>query len=289
MKNKLILSIIAIILIQIYLANALTIASVSISPQQIAPGGNAKISLEIKNNLEEDLTNVEISLDLKDLPFAPYQSSSETTFDEIREDRSKTAEFEVVALSNAESGTYKIPVKLSYKDSEGEKVEKTSYISLIINSKPDLQIDYEGNLIKGKNNELTIKIVNSGLSSVKLLSLEVSGISGLKILSSKAVYIGEIDSDDFDSAEFKVFVSENSASFIGLPVKLSYKDALNNNYEENKNLQLRTYTTEEAVKLELITKSNTFTIIIAVVVLIILYLIYRLIRKRLRRKKESQE
>jgi hypothetical protein len=280
---KITLSIILGILL-INLASALTITSVSSYPAQIEPGENAKITLEIKNNLDQDIENVEISLDLENVPFAPYQSSSEKTISKIREDKTKDIEFAVMALGDAESGTYKIPVKIRYNETE-----KISYISLIVNSEPSLEIEYEGNLIKGRNNELTIKIINSGLSDVKSLSIEVSDAVGIQILNSKYVYIGNIDSDDFDSANFKVLVNENAPISVNLPIKLSYRDSLNKVYGENKNIELRTYTEKQATRLGLIKKSKLGQIAISIIILVVLFVIYRKMRKRLRKKREREK
>ncbi len=271
------------ILILTSLASAITISSVTSDPRQIEPGQKAQIKIDLENNLNEDLTNIQISLDLKDIPFAPYQSSSETIIDELDEGDDKRIYFEVQAIADAKAGTYKIPVTIKYND-----IARTSFISLIINSKPELKLDYEGNLIKGKNNEITLTITNTGLSEIKLLSLEVKDTIGLQFLGQKYVYIGNLDSDDFDSADFDVFISATSPSTISLPVELSYKDATNKDYKENQNLILKTYTQQEAIKLGLIQKNNTLTYVGAIVVLIILYLIYRAIRKR-RKKKALEE
>ena len=144
-------------------------------------------------------------------------------------------------------------------------------------------------LIKGQSSELIIRIVNSGLGDVKLLSLELETVRGMRILDNKKVYIGDIDSDDFDSVEFKLKVDENAPSIISLPIKLNYKDFQNNNIEENKNLELRIYTKEQAINLGLVKKSNTLVIVIGIIILIILFLVYRAIRKKLKKKRLGQE
>ena len=284
--SKILAYVILALIVMLNLSSALTIESFSTSPQEVAPGKAIILNIELKNNLEEDAQEISISLDLKDLPLAPYKSSSEASFDEIKEGKAKEVEFELIAESNAETGTYKIPIDISYKLDNETKIKK-SFVSVVVNSEPELRLSYEGSIIKEKTNELTIKIVNSGLSEVKLLSLNIEDVSGLKVLNSKQVYIGDIDSDDFDTAEFNVLVSEKAPSSLSLPVKLSYKDSLNNQKEENINLQIKTYTNEEAIKLGLIKKSNIGMIAFAIIILIILYLVYRRLRKKLNMKKKE--
>ena len=137
---------------------ALVIDSVSMYPSEIAPGETAVITIGIENDGKEDITNVVVILDLTgiiesdmpgvpaitlDIPFAPYESSSEHSFDKIEEDETDYAEFEIIALSNAKSGVYKIPLKISYYDKEGEKHERDSLIGITVNSEPIIGVNIE--------------------------------------------------------------------------------------------------------------------------------------------------
>src|SRR3989338_3974305 len=115
-RTKTISAFIFILLIGISLASALTINSVSTSPDEVAPGEISKIRIEIVNNGDETVTDVSVSLDLSIVPFAPFDSSSEFSIDEIKKDRTKQADFEISALNDAKSGNYKIPVKISYME-----------------------------------------------------------------------------------------------------------------------------------------------------------------------------
>jgi len=283
------------------LTSALVINAVSTSPSEIAPGENSFISIEIENNGNSDIEEVSVSLIFKEvfrdalgnvvasneLPFAPYDSASEVSFDEIRENKEETAEFKIKALSDAESGTYKIPVEIKYTENEIEKM-KTSLISLSVNAKPIIGASLEdGLLLKGQENTIAIKIVNKGLSNVKFLEVEIGKGSYYTLLSQKSVYIGDIDSDDFDVAEFKMLFKETSPSIVNLPVKVIYKDALNNEYTEEFNLEARVYTQDEAIKLGLLKKSNTMTYVIVIIVLIIIWITYRRIKKRRKLKASS--
>lgn len=280
----------------INLASALTITSVSSTPDEVQPGEKVSLSIEIENKLDIDVTDVVVSLNLNGdvqknipaAPFSPYQSSSEIKIGDLDEDDEDTAEFELIADANAELGSYKIPVEISYNDGTAIKNEE-GLVSLIVSAEPRLEISADGNnLIKGKNAVLGIKIVNSGLGGAKFLSVKLNEGTGFKIIGSNSVYIGSIDSDDFDTAEFNIFVNEN-AGIINLPVEIDYTDARNNEKTENMQLTLTTYTQQQAIQLGLIQKSNLPLIIGSVVIVVILFLIYRSLRKRLKKKKLSQE
>jgi len=272
---------IAVIFLGFYLismigvTSALIINSVSMNPNEIAPGETAKINIEIENDWNEDVNDVSVVLDLKDVPFAPYDSSSEDSFDEIRDGKSKIAEFKIIALNDAKSGIYKIPLEINFYDENNNKSTKKSLISLVVNSKPVIGVDVkDGLLLKGKENNLEIKIINKGLSDVKFLEIETEEGNYYTLLSGKNIYIGDIDSDDFDSADFKIYFKENTPDTITLPVSITYKDSVNKKYTENFNLQVDVYTKKKAIEL-----------------VIILWFIYRKIKKRrkLKRTKLQEE
>lgn len=271
------------------LASALTITSVDTTPKIIAPGESSIIKIGVENEGDDDVEDVSVSLGLTNVPFAPYGSSSEISFDEIKDGRIKYAEFEIIALSNAESEIYKIPLEISYKiKGETQANTKKSLIGISVSSKPIIDVGIEdGLLLKAQENEFSVKVTNKGLSNVKFLEIELRGGIYYTILSQKNVYVGDVDSDDFDTADFNIFFKENAPSSVNLPVVVRYKDGLNNEYEENFNLQATTYTKKQAMDLGLITKSNTQTYIIAVIAVVVIYFIYRSIKKR--RKKRMAE
>jgi len=285
--NKLI-GVLFILALLIGNSSALIISSVSTTPQEIAPGEVSIVEIGVENNGEEDINDVSVSLNLKDIPFAPYLSSSEFNFDEIKNGKTRFADFKIRALSNAQSGIYKMPVSISYSE-EGETKERDSLISIAINSQPiiDAQVE-EGLLLKGTENTLAVRMVNKGLSDIKFLEIDLEKGSDYSALSPEKVYIGDLDSDDFDSAEFKINIKENSPTNLKIPVTIRYKDSLNKEYEEKINLDAKVYSKEQAIQLGLIQQNNTFIYIVIAVVLIIAYLIYRRVRKRIKRKKEKE-
>jgi len=271
-------------------ADALTISSVDVSPEQIIPGGTAEITLNLENNFDRTLSDIEVYLDFSSekVPIAPYGSGAEMSIEEIKSDKSKTLIFSVIALSDAKPGVYKIPVMIKYTDN-GTEVKKSSLISLSINSNPMLYITAEDSiLIKGQGNTLSIKIVNNGLSDVKLLTIKLNEVIGINMLSQSEVYIGELSSDNFDSAEFKIFVSENAPGLLNMPVELRYRDAANNELKETKNLEINAYSKEEAISLGLIKRNNSLGIAITIAVLVIAFIIYGRIRKKRRQKAARQ-
>lgn len=300
MKEKILILILAlsiIIIATFNLSSALTISNVQTSPGSIQPGQTFILSFDVENNVQEDIDDVSVSLLLNGynlqnyaaVPFSPYQSSNTQTFDEIREDKSKNAEFELIANSDADSGTYKIPVQIEYEIGSNKTTE-IGVISVIVNAKPILSANSESSgIIKGQKNDLTIKIVNSGLGDAKFLNVKIKAINGASIIGADSFYIGNINKDDFDTIQLSLSVNQNSPSIISIPLEITYKDSSTKEYTETKDVAVKAYTRDEAINLGLIQKSNTAVYVSIIIFLIIAYIIYRIIRRYLKKRKNNQE
>ncbi len=287
-KLKTILGVIFLMLIYLNLISALSIESLVIRPDEIMPGENVFINMVLKNDGDLDAKNVIVSVDITNFPFKARESP-EISFNKIREGRQEVAGFTVTALTNAQSGVYKIPVKITYADEEGKEFEKNSILTISINSPLllDLRIG-DGLILKGEDNELTIRVTNKGLGDAKFLELGLQESPSYDIISSNKIYIGDVDSDDFESADFDIYIKGTAPNSLNLPVILKYRDILNNDYSESILVNIRTYSRQDAAELGLINNDNTLTIVFAVVAVILIYIIYRIIRKK-RRKKKIEE
>ncbi len=266
--------------------SALTISDVRTVPSEVAPGQNARISIDIENNLNDDVENVDVLLDFSsvEVPIAPFEGSSEKTIGDINSDDKETASFNVIILPGAKSGIYKIPVKVTYNVvNQNVTLQKNGTISLVVNSQPEVRVSAEGNLVKGVEREIILRVINEGLSDIKLASIQVSQPNFATISSSLYEYLGNIDSNDFDSVDLKIVANENSPPYISIPVFITYKDSTNKDFTQSETVTLKVYSQDEAKKLGLI-KSPNYTLYIIVGVLILVYVFYR-IRKNIRKKK----
>jgi len=292
MKKTILIFILGIYLISILsLVSALTISEVSTSPNEVESGKTLDVSIIIKNDGDNDLKDVSVSLDLTNVPFAPFDSSSETSFDEIRESREKEALFTLIALNDAKSGIYKIPINVKYTEdiTDAQQKTKTGLISITINSKPIIDVQQSDSLlIKGQEGKINIKIVNKGLSDIKFLETELGSSTYYSLTSSNKVYIGDLDGNDFDTAEFSAFFKATSPTTLEIPVTITYKDIFNKEYKEDFSVPVKVYSQQDAISFGLIKKSNTTTYIVIAVVLVVIYIIYNRIRKR-RKMKKMQE
>ena len=290
MKNKTIVLTAVLVLLVINLfsiASALSLRDVSVSPSEVAPGEKTELSFSVKNSFDDDIKNVQIalllianpSLGISESAFAA-SSSSVVSFDEISSEKSKTASFDLIAKPDSDAGVYSIPVLVSYTSNNVPKQEMFS-VSATINAKPVFVLSQETRLMQNQKNTISIKITNTGLAKAKFLEVEL-GSGNYDLITGDKVYIGDLNSDDYDTASFDIFT--RTSSLISFPVTLRYRDSTNQQYTESFAVTSKVYSRDEAIKIGLIQKSRTELYIGIIILLIVVYLVYRWIKKRRKRK-----
>lgn len=269
------------LLVIMLITNASALVISNVDADVLMPGQEGRLSIIVKNNLDNDVEDVSLALDFSNLPLSATDSSEET-IDEIDDGDKETFSFRIRAESNAKTGDYKIPYTLTYKNASSIQ-EGT--LSVRVSAKPDISFSVSAeNQIIGQKGKITLKIINKGLGEAKFVSVKAFA-NGFALVSENEVYIGNIDSDDFDTAIFDVLFKSKNPVFSAL---VEYKDIDNKAYSKNIEMPITAYTTEEAIQQGLLKKSKAFLYIIAIAILIIIWLIWRAIRKR-RRMQKSRE
>src|SRR3989344_5796103 len=217
----------------------------SIDVPQLAPGQEGQIRIEIENILTEDVQDVSLSLSFTNLPFIPI-GTSEQSVDEIQEDDEENFVFRIKANSNTIPSDYEIPYTLKY-EVNGEAKERKGTIGVSVSAQvlPD----------------------------------------GLTLLSEDEVYIGEVASDDFETAAFDVLFNKVNADLTAI---VEYKDFDNKLVTETINLPVTVYSKEKALELGIIQPNKVPYYIGGIVLIIILFIIYRSIKKRRRLRRSMQ-
>jgi len=289
MRNSIKLLAIGMVVLQLFsLASALTINDVLTNPGKVEPGSSVSLEIELENEFGDDISDVEVGLEFttssgSEVPLSP-EVSSVVYVDEIEEDDEETVKFNLIADADAEAGTYKIPVVMTYLvNGDVERTTKKFTVSVTISAEPILVLSTESNLIRNRINELEVRITNTGLAEAKLLEVELQDSALYEIVSSNKVYIGDLDSDDFDTADFSVVLKNSGA--VSFPVLLKYRDATNEQIVKTETLNVKVYSEDEALQIGLIQKNNTLTYVGVVIGLIVVWLIWRILKKRRKRKK----
>jgi LPXTG-motif cell wall-anchored protein len=247
----------------------ISVESITSLPDPIPPGNEAAIALKLKNNADSLVRDLKVKLDVADssVPFAPVRSTTEKSLYQLEAGRETTFGFSLIAEPDAEGGVYKIPISISYTDETGTSYTKNDVISMKIASKPDILATVDSTNIYSKNKagEVVIKLVNRGLTNIKLLTAKLDSRKDFEVLSQREVYIGNIDSDDYETVEFTLDIKSRE-DVIKLPIKLTYMDVTNKEFEQTEDVSLRIFSKSDAEKVGMVEKKSIgLTIVILIV------------------------
>ncbi|PIU75725.1 hypothetical protein COS75_02805 [Candidatus Pacearchaeota archaeon CG06_land_8_20_14_3_00_35_12] len=254
---------------------SLNVQSVRTEPSQIMPGQNGILLITLENSAFSSMRDIEIIMNFSEMPFAPYDETSEKRINRINANDSEGVAFKILALPTAEGGIYKVPITINYKDDAGNQFSQSSIISLEIGSTPEIYGAIESTTIstRTRTGTVSIKIVNPGLTNLKYLDAQLLPGEDYKILSADRIYIGDLDSDDYQTADFKITAKKNK---LILPLNLSYRDTNNRLISENLNVSFSLMTPAELGEKQ----SSTGSIFLIIIILIIFYFAYRRWKKR---------
>lgn len=249
------------------------------SPETVVPGDKFTLNIGL-NGGGSRVKDVTLKLDLSSMPFGPLDASTEKQVQSIGADENVTVPFSLIAIGSAQSGAYKIPVTMTYSDEVGNSFNKSDTITLLVGGDPYIDIEAEDikYLRKDSVTDFVISIVNKGLVDLKLLTVRILPSDTYRILSPDVVYIGGVKSDDYETAKFKVYVNSTQEEAT-LLFELNYMDALNNEYNETKQLTYVVLTSDEAARFGLEEQQSPLPYVI-VLLLLIGYAVYRMRKKK---------
>jgi len=274
-----IFGIIILILMCVNLISALSV--IDVSQKEIFPGESGNIVITLKNNLNEDVTDVSFNLLLSSTPFISV-GSSEGSDNEIREDRETEMNFKLKASQDALPGNYNIPFRLTYTNEADGVVVREGTIGIVIGAETELSFvpELENNIL-GKVGTINLRIINSGFGDAKFVSVEIIP-QGYTLLSNSKEYVGTINSDDFESISYDVIFKDKNSKLI---VNVNYKDFYNEDKFESVEIPLKVYSEEEALNLGLIKRSSSIIYVAIIIPAIVVWFVYSRIRKRRNKRK----
>ncbi|HLC52085.1 MAG TPA: hypothetical protein VJI98_02475 [Candidatus Nanoarchaeia archaeon] len=270
-----ILTILIALIMSLTLVSAATINS--INADVLTPGKEGTIRVVVENTLDEDLEDISVNLIFKGTPFTPV-GSSEKSVDEIGEGDEDDFSFRLRAANEVKPGNYEISYVLKYNE-KGSSTVKTSEgtIGVRVSGNPDLVFTISGeNAVESQQGKIVLKIVNKGFSDARFVSVKIISTDFI-LLSEEQIYIGTVDSDDFETADFNVLFDRNPARFKAI---VEYKDFDNKDAAETVDLPLNIYSKEEALKLGITKKSKSPVVLAGAVMLLALFFVWRTVKRR---------
>jgi len=267
-----------LVVLTLSLISAMSVKTVD--AENFQPGSEQEISIDVKNNLNDDAGDASLSLDLKDLPFTIINYDDEAI--DIDSDDTESFDFTIKASNSAEAGDYQIPYTLSYSINSTTQTLKNGTFILTIEAEPELSYSISTETpVVGSQGKIKLTIVNKGLGDAKFVSITLIP-EGYTLLSEENNYIGTINSDDSETISMDVIFKQENPTFTA---QIEYKDFDNQEVTKTITLPVTIYSQEEALQMGIIQQNNTFVYIVLGAVLILIWVIVRKIRKKKRMNK----
>jgi hypothetical protein len=219
-----------------------------VSPSQIVPGQTVDVKLKLRNAGRIAVKNLDASIDLIDGKFSTIGSGALKRIDYIGAGETEELSFKLASDTSTEVKVYNIPVTLSYQDERNKVLSSTAKISLVVNAKPELSLTVDSTKFDSKKvpGIVSMKVVNKGVVNLKYMTVRLVQTPDYAILSpSNEAYVGNLDSDDFETVDFTIKPLVESPR---LSIQLEFKDPYNVDFSQQYDLPLRIITEKDLGK-----------------------------------------
>ncbi len=248
-------------------------------PEKLMSGSQGKIKIYLANVADTDLKDVKAKL-ATGTDILPIGNTNEKHIGQIKKGATSMTSLDVIVAADTATGVYSIPLNITYSDFSGNTYTVINSISVLVDNKPELIVNLDNtDIVKAEQKgTVTIRISNSGISDIKFVTYKLLNSEDYIVLSTPFEYIGNIDSDDFDSVDSDIFVNDIEGDTV-LNVEINYKDEFNKDYTISKELPLKKYTPEELMKYGLMPtqKSSSGVVFIAVGIILMIYWVFMLV------------
>jgi len=266
----------------------LSIDSIATSQEYFEPGRQNDVTISVKNMADSPMRSVSVSLSLEGTtPFAPIGSGTEKRAYSIQPGQTQNFTFQLLTSPDTILGLYKISIAIEYIDEANNNHTISDILGIVVNAKPEISVRIDSSAIKsaGSSGKITLKLVNLGIGDVRFLNLKFSDTPDLTIVSGNEQYIGQLSSDDYDTADINAYVARANEGIVEIPVTLDYSDAMGNSYEQNESVVLRIYSAAEQRRFGISSGKSPLWILLIVIIIAVGIVFYR---KRKRRSPKRQ-
>lgn len=223
--------------------NGLVVDSVEF-PERVGAGTSAELNITLRNTANAYFRNTEVSLNFNNLPMV----ASGTTRQRVGS-IAPGAETQVTYMLNidesAENGVYSLPISLDYENEAGTQISKTQNAGIVVGGTPQIEtgLNDAGEIRAGSSGTVTFRFVNRGEGTAKFVKVDIREGENYSVLSGESVYLGDMNPDDYQTAEAEIFTEAGTDS-IQVPVELTYREN-GEEVTETQNVELNILTGKE--------------------------------------------
>jgi hypothetical protein len=263
---------------------------INISVPDLSPGEYGLLKINIKNNAAYSVSDVRSRLILpSQLQF--IEDVNEIRIAELKSGEVKEISYSIIALPKVDEGIYGANLLMDYIShfgvnsfNVGQDNSDNYSFGIEIKSIPSIFVQLDSSdLYKGKVlGNINLKFVNNGTSNIRFLTVNLLESSDYEVISDNKNYVGDLDSNDFQTVNYNINI-KNERDSIDIPIRVSFMDSMNNNYNKDMKVTLKIRSASEVGK-----SDKTYYYIIGIAVIVILIVAYYFYRNLIRRKEKRR-
>jgi len=191
----------------IYISHKPRIELISVDPSEVDIGKKSNVSLTIKNMGHAEARNVKVKFDTSSTSIKTIGSDTKYV-DSLGVNEEKTLTYKIITDSS-KTGVELIPLTISYEDLNETQQSFISYVGINVIGEPEINVllrNEDPKPFKNGKSDISVEVINSGPVQAKFVYINASTPSG--IIEKNKFYIGDLDSDDFDIADFNVLLKD---------------------------------------------------------------------------------
>ncbi|PSH00409.1 MAG: hypothetical protein BRC30_03680, partial [Nanohaloarchaea archaeon SW_7_46_7] len=141
---------------------------------------------------------------------------------EMAPDQTREISFDLNIGRSAENGVYSVPISLNYENEAGASLQKQDSTGIVVGGEPNIElgVNNEEGIPAGIKGTVTLRLVNRGEGTANFVKINTQEADGYRILSGNSVYLGDMNPDDYQTAELEVYANETADS-AQIPVEIT--------------------------------------------------------------------
>lgn len=260
-----------------YRYSVINVKNVSTIPNVFSQGKQGVLKIILRNEEGLVLRDILAEINIDDVPIVPEDGLTIKKASNLNENQEKEINFNVLVLPDADSGIYKLPLKINYTDNSGNIKSFSSYVAIKINEAPTYDLYVESYSKSSGLYSINFKIANIGKSDMELVRIKLLDSEEFSSRSNPIIEVGSLDSDSSTKETILAKIEKKDETTI--PLEISFRDSLNEEYSENRTLIFN--------KNKVLDETNSSTSSWIVFSIIILFVIYFFYKKRKKKNKKG--
>jgi hypothetical protein len=263
----------------------LDVVSIQTEPELVEPGQETTLLIKLKNTADSFVKDVRITLGLEDKDITTIGSTNQRAIQKINGNEEVEIRYQILPSSGIPIGIQNIPINIEFKDNLNNLYSRDALFGLKINSPIEYLIYLDETDITQINQkgDISMRVSNPGLDDIRFLTVELKNSPQYRILSAPQVYIGNVESDDYESVNYNIYTKESGDDgVITLRVLMTFRDNYNKKYTVENEVLLQLYSTDAARKYGLAPTPNYTWAVVLLLLVALGFWIY------LRRKKKKK-